>query len=70
MSCADGHCITCSDAGAPMQVVAVADDGIARCRDDDGAESDVMTDLLGAVTAGDLLLVHAGVALAHLEETA
>jgi hydrogenase maturation factor len=51
-----------------MHVVAVGADGIARCRDDVGAESDVMTDLLGAVTPGETVLVHAGVALTHLEE--
>jgi hydrogenase maturation factor len=49
-----------------MHVVAVGADGIARCRDDEGAESDVMTDLLGEVAPGATLLVHAGVALTHL----
>ena len=66
MSCtADQHCITCSDEGVPMRVVAALEDGLARC-EADGAESDVMTDLVGAVTPGDGLLVHAGVALARL----
>jgi hydrogenase maturation factor len=65
--CEDGHCVTCSDEGVPMQVVSVDGDGIAHCRDGEGSQSDVMTDLLGAVSAGDMLLVHAGVALTRLE---
>ena len=67
MSCtADTHCITCSDEGVPMVVVAPAAEGIARC-EVDGAGHEVMTDLVGPVTAGEKLLVHAGVALARLE---
>jgi hydrogenase maturation factor len=41
-----------------MRVDAVRPEGIALC---DGVE--VMTDLVGAVEPGDVLLVHAGVAL-------
>ncbi len=48
-----------------MRVVAAPEDGIARC-EADGAESEVMTDLVGRVSIGDALLVHAGVALARL----
>ena len=66
MSCtADTHCITCSDEGVPMRVLAARADGLARC-EADGTETDVMTDLVGPVTIGDNLLVHAGVALARL----
>jgi len=66
VSCtADTHCITCSDEGVPMRVVTALEDGLARC-EADGAESDVMIDLVGAVSPGDDLLVHAGVALARL----
>ena len=63
---ADTHCITCSDEGLPMRVVAARDDGLALCADEGGAELDVMIDLVGPVTPGDGLLVHAGVALARL----
>ncbi|MBA2295407.1 MAG: HypC/HybG/HupF family hydrogenase formation chaperone [Actinobacteria bacterium] len=67
MSCAaDTHCITCSDEGLPMRVVAARDDGLALCADEAGAELDVMVDLVGPVTPGDGLLVHAGVALARI----
>ncbi len=66
MSCtADTHCVTCSDEGVPMRVLAATEEGLARC-EADGAETDVMTDLVGPVTVGDNLLVHAGVALARL----
>jgi hydrogenase maturation factor len=36
----------------------------ARCRDDDGRTEIVAIELLDAVTPGDRVLVHAGVALA------
>jgi hydrogenase maturation factor len=53
-----------------MQVVGIESDGLARCRDDDGTHADVMTDLVGAVSPGETLLVHAGVALARVEGAA
>jgi hydrogenase maturation factor len=59
MSCDEDHCITCSDEAVAMSVREVRADGIAVC--DDGTE--VMTDLVGPVMAGDTVLVHAGVAL-------
>ncbi len=66
MSCtADTHCITCSDEGVPMRVLEVQPDGLARC-EADGAESDVMVDLVAPIAIGDNVLVHAGVALARL----
>jgi hydrogenase maturation factor len=60
--CDDDHCVTCSDEGVPMRVVEVRGSGIALCEGD----VEVMTDLVGQVTAGEDLLVHAGVALARL----
>jgi hydrogenase maturation factor len=44
-----------------MRVIEPGDDGVAVC---DGG--DVMIDLVGPVSPGDELLVHAGVALARL----
>ncbi len=64
-ACGDAHCITCSDEGIPMRVLAI-DDGIAVCADADGGRHEVMIDLVPA-TVGDPLLVHAGVAIALLE---
>jgi hydrogenase maturation factor len=67
VSCeADGHCITCSDEGVPMRVVETTEPGVARCAGDDGATSEVMCDLVGDVSPGDEVLVHAGVALLRL----
>ena len=61
MSCDEGHCVTCSDEGVPMRVERL-ENGLAIC--EDGVE--VMTELVGDVTPGDELLVHAGVALVKL----
>ena len=62
------HCITCSDEALPMRVVELdADRGLALCRGADGDTCDVDVQLVGDVTAGDSVLVHAGVALALLE---
>ena len=58
MSCDEHHCVTCSDEATPLRVDAVQPDGTAVCGD-----VEVMTELVGAVTPGDVLLVHAGVAL-------
>ena len=62
MSCESDRCVTCSDEGVEMQVLELADNGLALC---DGGE--VMTDLVGPVEVGARLLVHAGVALTRLE---
>jgi hypothetical protein len=64
--CVGDHCITCSDEGVAMRVVEADADGLARCATDDGAMSEVMTDLVGIVAPGDSVLVHAGVALLRL----
>jgi len=48
-----------------MRVLDVQPDGLARC-EAEGAESDVMIDLVGPLAIGDNVLVHAGVALARL----
>ena len=62
--CGDDTCITCSDAAEPMTVVSV-DGRDALCRPEGGAgESVVDVALVEPVAAGDVLLVHAGVALA------
>ena len=60
-------CITCGDVAVPLTVVELAGPD-ARCRDDDGRQETVATELVGAVAVGDRLLVHAGVAISRLEE--
>ena len=68
----DEGCITCGDVAVPVTVVAVdmggeASGADARCRDDQGREELVATELVGPVGPGDRLLVHAGVAIERLE---
>jgi hydrogenase expression/formation protein HypC len=60
-------CITCGDVAVPLTVLAVTG-ADARCRDADGNEELVATELVGTVAAGDRLLVHAKVAIARLGE--
>jgi hydrogenase maturation factor len=67
--CSELHCITCGDQGIPLVVVALEGDELARCRDaaaPAGPDTIVDVQLVGAVAPGDSVLVHAGVALAHL----
>ena len=64
-ACADGHCVTCSDEGIAMTVVALTRGG-ARCRDDSGVDQRVEIELVAPVASGDRVLVHAGVAIANL----
>jgi hydrogenase maturation factor len=71
MSCSDGgeRCITCGDVGDPERVLAVDEArGLALCEHDSGARETVEIGLVAPVAAGDLLLVHAGTALARLTE--
>jgi hydrogenase maturation factor len=67
VTCEHGHCITCSDEGIEMTVLRAAGE-TAVCRDPDGGAADVDVALVDAVAPGDVVLVHAGVALARLEE--
>jgi hydrogenase maturation factor len=72
-ACVDEHCITCGDQGLPLRIVALEGGGLARCRDDSaplepGTTVDIQ--LVGEVVPGDLVLVHAGVALARLDPAA
>ena len=70
-ACADEHCITCGDQGLPLRIVALEGSGLALCRDEAAPgepDSTVDVQLVGDVAAGDLVLVHAGVALARLDE--
>ena len=66
MSCEDPHhCITCGDDGVPMTVVRVDDERmLALCEDEDGARSSVEIALVDPPAPGDVLLVHAGTAIA------
>jgi hydrogenase maturation factor len=61
------HCITCSDEGTPMRVVAVdSRRELALCEDAAGARSSVEIALVSPVAPDDVVLVHAGTALTRL----
>jgi hydrogenase maturation factor len=70
-----GHCITCADEGVALRVLRVdAARELALCGDGDGCGGRgdgaqlVETALIGRVDVGDVLLVHAGTAIARLAE--
>lgn len=63
--CTDEVCITCSDEGQVAEVKAVGEDGSAEVVVG-GKTALVDVSLLNQVIAGDLVLVHAGVALTTL----
>lgn len=68
-SCGSDHCITCGDDGDPMTVVRVdGDRGLALCSGADGLRSTVEIALVAPVRKGDRLLVHAGTAIAQLDQ--
>ena len=69
--CQSEHCITCGDVGDPSTVVAVdRDRELALCAGPDGERSTVEIALVAPVVAGDVLLVHAGTAIARLDDAA
>jgi hydrogenase maturation factor len=68
-ACGTEPCITCGDVGEPMSVVAIdADRGLALCAGEDGAHVTVETALVEPASPGDRLLVHAGTAIARLDD--
>ncbi|OZM75597.1 HypC/HybG/HupF family hydrogenase formation chaperone [Pseudonocardia sp. MH-G8] len=65
--CTDEVCITCSDEGRLGEVVSPSRSGSARVRTAEGIES-VATVLVDPVEPGQLLLVHAGMAISTVRE--
>lgn len=63
---AESVCVTCSDEGRPGEVVTASADGHGTVRTARGVEN-VVTTLIDPVEAGDLILVHAGMAIGRLE---
>ncbi len=59
-------CITCSDEGVLLRVTNIMEDGLALCADAEGRPTEVGVDLIDDVSTGDVLLVHAGVALVRV----
>jgi hydrogenase maturation factor len=69
VACGSQHCITCGDVGDPSTVVAVDHvRELALCAGADGERSTVEIALVAPVVPGDVLLVHAGTAIARLED--
>jgi hydrogenase assembly chaperone HypC/HupF len=61
------HCITCADEGVPMRVVSAEPEReLALCEREDGERQTVDTGLVGPLSSGDAVLVHAGTALTVL----
>jgi hypothetical protein len=60
-------CVTCSDEGRLGEVVSPSTEGMAAVRTARGVES-VATALIDPVSAGELVLVHAGTAISRIEE--
>jgi hydrogenase maturation factor len=63
----DDRCITCGDIAVPLEVVALGRDGIAVCRDEQDGFEDVDVSLVEPLDEGDVVLVHARVALSRQE---
>jgi hydrogenase maturation factor len=71
VACESQRCITCGDVGDPSTVVAVdIDRQLALCAGADGERSTVEIALVAPVGPGDVLLVHAGTAIARLDDRA
>lgn len=67
VACAvDDACTTCGDVAVALTAVEAGDRDV-RCRAEDGREQLVGVDLVGPLTVGDRVLVHAGVAISRLE---
>jgi hydrogenase expression/formation protein HypC len=65
--CTGEHCITCADEGVPMRVLRLDEQReLALCADREGVRHTVESALLERLAAGDMVLVHAGVAIASL----
>lgn len=61
-------CITCSDEGRPLQIVALSDDGFTALASSNSGEETVDITLVKPVEVGDKVLVHAGMAITKVTE--
>jgi hydrogenase expression/formation protein HypC len=59
------RCTTCADAAIPARIVALLPDGMATVEVDGAERQDVSVQLVDAAV-GELVLVHAGVAIGTL----
>lgn len=58
-------CITCSDAGIPVQVISVEGED-ALCEDSAGNRARIAVELVAPVRVGEVLLTHGGVAIGRV----
>jgi hypothetical protein len=65
--CAEEACVTCGDEGRLGEVLTVSADGTARVRTGQGEEA-VSTALVDHLACGELVLVHAGMAISKVSE--
>ncbi len=63
---ADDGCTTCGDVAVPVRVVALGEGGFACVEDQAGQRADVAIAFTPDARPGDVLLVHMGVAIAHV----
>ena len=66
-SCGSDHCVTCSDEGRLAEVASVGDRGRAEVVAA-GVRETIDVSLVDRVAPGDLVLVHAGMAIMVLQE--
>ncbi len=64
----EGHCITCSDEAVQVQVVSVDEEKGFALVTVRGVEEEVDVTLVDQIAPGDVLLVHGGVAIGHVDE--
>jgi hydrogenase maturation factor len=72
LQCEPEHgCITCGDEAVELRVLKIDEArGLALCESAEGGRETVETALVLPVSLGDRLLVHAGTAIARLQEDA
>ena len=72
LHCEPEHgCITCGDEALPLRVVKLDEERVlALCENEEGARETVEIALVAPVSVGDHVLVHAGTAIARLQEEA
>ncbi len=58
-------CVVCSDAGIPVRVVSVEGND-ALCEDAAGNRAQIAVELVAPVRAGEVLLMHGGVAIGRV----
>jgi len=64
----EGYCITCSDEAVQVRVLSVDEENGLALVTLYGTEEEIDVTLVEHIAPGDVLLVHGGVAIAHVDE--